>query len=205
MQLLNNEYRIESTCGSIVAVSSSSILYRKRNYYIINPFTKTCTFVGSLGLGDWGFFTLLKNCQQQKYHWVVLKHVYTEFQTKYFISSSIHMGWRQTCPIDGDVLWPKNPILYNQTMLWVDSHVVSRDNHICIYKLCWIDLHDNKWGFQFIPHSNSTLSISLACYRNEILCFINDGRNTMWSIEPTKNQYDSTNSSIRFGCLEGVL
>ena len=27
MQLLNNEYKIESTCGSIVAVSSSSILY----------------------------------------------------------------------------------------------------------------------------------------------------------------------------------
>ena len=63
MQILNNEYKIESTCGSIVVVSSSSILYQKRNYYIINPFTKTCTFVGSLGLGDWGFFTLLRNIQ----------------------------------------------------------------------------------------------------------------------------------------------
>ena len=27
----------------------------------------------------------------------------------------------------------------------------------------------------------------------------------MWSIEPTKNQNDSTNSSIRNGCLEGGL
>ena len=64
MKNLNNDYKIESACGSIVAVSSSSILYRKRNYYIANPFTKTCTFVGSLGLGDWGFFTLLKNFEQ---------------------------------------------------------------------------------------------------------------------------------------------
>ena len=65
MPLLNIEYKIESTCGSIIVVSTSSILYWKRNYYIINPFTKSCTFIGSLGLGDWGFFTLLKNCQQQ--------------------------------------------------------------------------------------------------------------------------------------------
>ena len=76
MPLLNIHYKMELMCGSIVAVLSASILYQKRNYYIINPFTKTCTFVGSLGLGDWGFFTLLRDVQQQKYHWASLKHVY---------------------------------------------------------------------------------------------------------------------------------
>ena len=55
-----------------------------------------------------------------------------------------------------------------------------------------------------LVYSNSTLSISLACYRNELLCFINDGRNIVWSIEQTNNQNDSTNSSIN-GCLEGGL
>ena len=83
--------------------------------------------------------------------------------------------------------------------------MISRANHTYIYKLCWIDLENNKWGFQFIPHSNSILSISLACYRNELLCFINDGRNIVWSIEKTKNQNDSTNSSISNGCLESGL
>ena len=52
MPLLNNDYKIESTCGSIVSVSSARNLYPKRNYYIINPFTKSCTFRGSLDLGD---------------------------------------------------------------------------------------------------------------------------------------------------------
>ena len=64
MSLLNNDYKIESTCGSIVLVSSTSNLYPKRNYYIINPFTNTCTFIRSLDLGDWGFFALLINVQQ---------------------------------------------------------------------------------------------------------------------------------------------
>ena len=78
MSLLNNNYKIESPCGSIVSVPLASNLYPKRNYYIINPFTKTCTFIGSLDLGDWGFFASLRNSQQQKYHWEALKHVYAE-------------------------------------------------------------------------------------------------------------------------------
>ena len=115
-----------------------------------------------------------------------MKHDSKGFETKYFISSNIHMQWRQTCPLDGDVLWSKNPILYNQSMFWVPSHMIFIYNHICIYKLCWIDIDNNKWGFQFIPHSNSTILISLACYRNELICFINDGRTIVWSIEKKK-------------------
>ena len=57
------------------------------------------------------------------------------------------MQWRQTRPLDGDVLQPKNAILHDQTMFWVHSHMISRANNICIYKLCWIDLQNNKWGF----------------------------------------------------------
>ena len=101
------------------------------------------------------------------------------------------MQWRQTCPKDGDVLGLKKPILYNQTMLWVDSNVVSRDNHKCIYKLCWIDLENKKWGFQFIPRSNSTISISLASHRSELICFINDGITIVWSAEEKTIQVDS--------------
>ena len=80
MSLMNNKYKSESTCGSNVLISSASNLYPKRNYYIINPFTKSCTFRGSLDIGDCGIFELLKNVQQKKYHWATLKHVYAEFQ-----------------------------------------------------------------------------------------------------------------------------
>ena len=101
------------------------------------------------------------------------------------------MQWRQTCPPHGDVPPPKNHRLHYGTMYWFHSHVISRANHICLYKLCWIDIENNKWGFQFIPHSNPTISIILASHRNEILCFINDGRTIVWSIEETTNQIDS--------------
>ena len=74
--------------------------------------------------------------------------------------------------------------------------MISRDNHICLYKLCWIDLDNYKLGIQFILHSNSTISISLESHRSELHCFINDGRNIVLFIEETTNQIDSTNSSI---------
>ena len=51
----------------------------------------------------------------------------------------------------------------------------------------------------------NVIDSSLACYCNELLCFINDGRNIVWSMEQTKNKSDSTNSLIGNGCLEGGL
>ena len=60
-----------------------------------------------MNLGDWGFFTLLRNVQQQKYEWVIVKHVYSTIQPIYLIYSSLHMEWRQTYPPYGDVSPPK--------------------------------------------------------------------------------------------------
>ena len=112
MPFLSNTYKIESVCGSIVLLSLPSDLYRTRDCYIINPFTKTYTFIMSLNIGDWGFFTLLRNVQQQKYELVVFKHVYSTLQLKYFMYSTLHEKWRQTYPPNGDVLPPKNAVLH---------------------------------------------------------------------------------------------
>ena len=86
--------------------------------------------------------------------------------------------------------------------------MIYRANHICLYNLCWIDLENNKWGFQFIAHSNSTISISLTSHCNELICFINDGTTIVWPIEETTNQIDSilpTNSSRNNGWVEDGL
>ena len=86
--------------------------------------------------------------------------------------------------------------------------MISIPNHIFLYKLCWIDIQNNKWGFQFIPHSNSTISISLASIRSELICFINDGITIVWSVEEKTIQVDSrisTNSSRISGWVEDGL
>ena len=145
-------------------------LSRRRNYSIINNFTKTSMFIITKNLGD-GVFSLLRNVQQQKYMWVILKHVYNTFQPIYLIYSCLHREWRQTYPQDGDVSPQKNVVLHNGKMYWVHIHVISRVVPICSHLLYQLEVVNNKWGFHIIHQSRNTRSVCLAVHSKKLIFF----------------------------------
>jgi len=46
-----------------------------KNYFVMNPFTKSFKNIGSTWVGNWGLFTPLENVGARNYERVVLKHI----------------------------------------------------------------------------------------------------------------------------------
>ena len=115
---------IERTCKvqcivwSMILLSAPTRCSHTNNYYVLNPFTKEFKHLGSLWVGDCGFFSLLQNVCAKKYDSVALKHVYTGMQSHYFICSSIFKCWRRTTIPFGGTTPPKEVIFYKSKMFW---------------------------------------------------------------------------------------
>ena len=156
------------------------------NYYVLNPFTKEFKHLGSLWVGDCGFFSLLQNMSAKKYDWVALKHVYTGMQSDYFICSSIFKCWRRTTIPSGGTTPPKEAVFYKSKMFWLYLDKEYEEYPKYGYTIYWLDVLRNVWGFSFVPITDIRC-MSLALYNNQLVCLVNDGSTSVWSIEEIEN------------------
>jgi hypothetical protein len=84
----------------------------------MNPFMKSFKNIGSIWVGDSGFFTLLENVSARKYEWVVLKHISKNMKSKYFIFSILDKVWRSTSIPYGCTTPPKEAVVYQSKIYW---------------------------------------------------------------------------------------
>jgi hypothetical protein len=91
---IDSSYIIECTVRSMMLLSLPKTCSLTKNYFVMNPFMKSFKNIGSIWVGDWGFFTLLENVSARKYEWVVLKHILNNMQSNYFICSILDRVWR---------------------------------------------------------------------------------------------------------------
>ena len=152
----------------------------------MNPFTKDLKNIGRIRIGDRGFFSLLENVSSNKYDWVVLKHIYDRIQSKFYVYSSLHRVWRRADLPFGGTSPPQNGVFYRSKLFWLYLDTEYEDYPRYGYTIYWFDVIKNDWGFSFVPITDIRC-MSLAVCKNELICLINDGSTSVWSIEEIDN------------------
>jgi hypothetical protein len=183
---IDSSYTIECTVRSMILLSLPTRCSLTKNYFVMNPFTKSFKNIGSIWVGDSGFFTLLENVSARKYEWVVLKHISNNMQSKYFICSSLDRVWRSTNIPYGGTTPPKEAVVYKSKIYWLYLDKDYEDYPYYGYTIYWMDVLNNQWGFSFVPIPDIRC-MSLALYNNQLICLINDGSTSVWSIEEVDN------------------
>jgi hypothetical protein len=195
---IDSTYTIECTIRCMILFSSPTGCSLAKNYFVMNPFTKSFKNLGSIWVGDGGFFTLLENISARKYEWVVLKHISRKNQSKYFICSSLENVWRRTTIPYAGTTPPKEAVVYKSKIYWLYLDTDYDDYPRYGYTIYWLDISKNQWGFSFVPITDIRC-MSLSLYNNQLICIINDGSTSVWCIEEVDN--------FQFGqpCIEQSL
>lgn len=116
---LHSMYIIECTMGSMILFNTPISYLHIKNYFIVNPFTKTFINFGLLSVGEWGFFSLFQKCSPGNYEWVFLKHVYENMDSHFLICSSVDNVLKRTKLPYGGVTPTKEAIFFEENFYWV--------------------------------------------------------------------------------------
>lgn len=87
-------YNVHSVVGSMLLLISQTGCNNTFNYCLMNPLTKCFKNIGSIWVGTSHFFCLLQKNTLQKYGWLVLKHIFTMEEERFYICSSMDNVWR---------------------------------------------------------------------------------------------------------------
>ena len=107
-------------------------------------------------------------------------------QSDYFICSSIFKCWGWTTIPYGGTTPPKEAVFYKSKMFWLYLDKEYEEYPKYGYTIYWLDVLINVWGFSFVPITDIRC-MSLALYNNQLVCLVNDGSTSVWSIEEIEN------------------
>jgi hypothetical protein len=157
-----------------------------KNYVVINPFTKSLKDIGSIWVGYNGLFTLFDHVNVRKYEWDVLKQICRKQKSNCFMCGSIDNVWRRKTIPYGGTTPPKEAVVYKSKMCWLYLDKDYDDYSRYGYTIYWLVVLNNQWGFSFGPITDIPC-MSLELYNNQLICLINAGSTSIWSIEELDN------------------
>ena len=101
--------------------------------------------------------------------------------SEFYVCSSLGVWQRDGVPFGGTSP-PKNVVFYKSKMLWLYLDKEYEDYPRYGYTIYWFDIIKNEWVFSFVPITDIRC-MSLAIYMNHLICLVNDGSTSIWSIE----------------------
>ena len=98
------------------------------------------------------------------------------------MSSNVNRDCRE---IDGANFIPthsKDAVFYNGKIYWLHMRIISQEYALYSYTMWSLDIGLNKWAGHAIHTGCIKRSMCLTIHQNQLLCLVNDGRKTIWSI-----------------------
>ena len=186
LPLAERRYIIKSIVGSMIILSLTTKCSYCNNYFVINPFTKTFTYIGSIWVGEMGSFSLLENVSSWRYGWVVVKHFYLTMQSMFYTCSSLDTVWMRKIITYGSLPSPRDVVFCKSKMYWLYLDIDYDECPKYGYTIYSLDILNNQWEFTFVP-INDIRCMALASYNNQFLCIINIDSTSILCIEELEN------------------
>jgi len=179
---MERRYCVQNVVGCMLLLRLRNGCSNTFSYSLMNPFTKRFKNIGSIWVGPLSFFYFLEKNTDQKYGWLVLKHICTREDEKFYICSSLENVWRRTKVPFGNIPPPTEVLFFNNKMWWLylDTDYEEYPKYgYCIYCL---DIETYVWSFTFLQVIDIRC-MTLGIYNIQLIVVINNGVNFVWTIE----------------------
>ena len=103
-----------------------------------------------------------------------------------FMFTSLDRVWQRADLPFGGTSPPQNGVFYRSKLFWLYLDTEYEDYPRYGYTIYWFDVIKNDWGFSFFLITDIRC-MSLAVCKNQLICLVNDGSTSVWSIEEIDN------------------
>ena len=77
---------------------------------------------------------------------------------------------------------PHRCTFFNGKIYWLHLRIISEEDALYSYTMWSLDIGLNKWATHAINIGHIKRSMCLTIHQNQLICLVNNGRTTIWSI-----------------------